>query len=317
MTQNQQIPKELDRWNLGAMLLAPFWCLRHGVWQGFLLLLPLVNIVFLFFLGARANRWAWRKNRGDDVAGFLKQQRFWTLAGVVLWAASGSAFFYMLNYSEGIVLGLDVANSNQRVVEYFGAPIEKSSRFSGTYSRHSDSSGTVLEVGFQIRGEKEAGRLDFTWEEREGHWVATNITVTGPEGDKLRIGEDPILQTSFGRNVPYTSATLVAALNRIEGDSDGYITLIRSRPNNDFLQARFEISDSGEPGFVAGYSNGFTRANKELYESKYILLDMDDLIQMFDVYASGHDAHLQSIEWERQDSTEPLKGTSAAYFTFQ
>ena len=133
MNKQIDIPEQIKRWNWGAFLLTPFWCIRHGVWQGLLLLIPLFGLIIPFMLGAKGNQKAWIKNSHEPVEAFLKRQKHWGFAGLAIWivvlvTVLGS-LSYSLNYSDGIKMGLEIANSNKRLTGYFGKSIEKSSFF--------------------------------------------------------------------------------------------------------------------------------------------------------------------------------------------
>ena len=121
MNKQIEIPKELKRWNWGAFLLAPLWCMRHGIWQGLLLLVPFFGFLIPFFLGAKGNQKAWAKNSHEPVEVFLKRQKRWSFAGAAIWTVFlvtiAGSLSYSLNYSEGMKMGLEVANSNKRLME--------------------------------------------------------------------------------------------------------------------------------------------------------------------------------------------------------
>jgi hypothetical protein len=56
------IPEELKNWNWGAAFLGIFWGPYFGVWRAFLMMIPLVNIVYFFILGFEGSELAWREN---------------------------------------------------------------------------------------------------------------------------------------------------------------------------------------------------------------------------------------------------------------
>lgn len=114
-----KIPTEVQNWNWGAFLLAPFWSLGNRVWLGLFCWMPSIVIVtaltifmsssykslgglFLsicvisrpiitviyfivaFFLGWQGNNWAWQNNLWQSIREFRIYQRCWTIGGIVL-----------------------------------------------------------------------------------------------------------------------------------------------------------------------------------------------------------------------------------------
>lgn len=81
------VPPEIQGWNWGAFLLNWIWGLGNSTFIALLTLLPVVNIVMVFVLGAKGNAWAWQNKRWDSVEHFKRVQRQWTIAALVLIAA--------------------------------------------------------------------------------------------------------------------------------------------------------------------------------------------------------------------------------------
>lgn len=54
LNQPAEIPAELDRWNWGAFFLNWIWGIGNSTFIALLALIPLVNIVMIIVLGARA-----------------------------------------------------------------------------------------------------------------------------------------------------------------------------------------------------------------------------------------------------------------------
>lgn len=53
LNQPAEIPAELDRWNWGAFFLNWIWGIGNSTFIALLALIPIVNIVMIFVLGAR------------------------------------------------------------------------------------------------------------------------------------------------------------------------------------------------------------------------------------------------------------------------
>ena len=82
------IPPGIKKWHWGAFFLNWIWGIGNNVWIALLCLIPMVNIVMIFILGANGNEWAWRSKRWDSIAHFKKMQRKWTVWGVGLFIAA-------------------------------------------------------------------------------------------------------------------------------------------------------------------------------------------------------------------------------------
>lgn len=77
-------PPEIKRWNWGAFFWTWIWSLFNGVWVGLLALLPVLNVVMVFVLGAKGSEWAWNTGRWRSVSHFRRVQRKWSIAGLVM-----------------------------------------------------------------------------------------------------------------------------------------------------------------------------------------------------------------------------------------
>lgn len=80
-----EIPPELNRWNWGAFFLSWIWGIGNSVFIALLAIIPIVNIVMIFVLGAKGSRWAWEKRAWRDAEHFRRTQRGWAIAGVIVW----------------------------------------------------------------------------------------------------------------------------------------------------------------------------------------------------------------------------------------
>ncbi|BAV45927.1 hypothetical protein MesoLj113a_40100 [Mesorhizobium sp. 113-1-2] len=64
LNQPAEIPAELDRWNWGAFFLNWIWGIGNSTFIALLALIPVVNLIMIFVLGARGSRWAWQNGPG-------------------------------------------------------------------------------------------------------------------------------------------------------------------------------------------------------------------------------------------------------------
>jgi hypothetical protein len=326
MDKQIEIPAEIKRWNWGAFLLAPFWCIRHRLWLWLLLFLfvPFFGFITPFVLGANGNQKAWLKNTHESVEAFLKRQKRWGFAGLAIWIVGLCTLLgyapYSLNHSEGMKMGLQIANSNKRLTEHFGQSIKKSSFFSGSYEYRVTPKPSTLAVTFEATGSQNTGSMQFQWEKRGKDWVTTEIAFADSEGKthpvvhSPQIVHSPAINSSFSKKMPYEKTSLENVLNQIIQEKEGYVALSRSKENNDFMHAIAKVSDDGNIVFSVAYSDGYTRWNKKLYQSKNFL-QHKEVINLFSLYATGDDSHINLIEWDKLTSLIP-KGNNLAEFVF-
>lgn len=305
MNNQIEIPLKIKRWNWGAFLLSPFWCIRHGIWQGLTLFIPLFGLVVPFILGAKGSRKAWLKNRHEPVEEFLKRQKYWAFIGFAVWivlAVLLGSLLYSLNYSEGMKMGLRIANSNKRLTEYFGHPIKKSSFFNGFYSHTINPKPSILKIGFNAVGSRNHGRVYLQWEKEDKDWVATKIAISDSQKMTHLVKHSPIIESSFSTKLPYEKNRLESAVNQMIKEKRGYVILSRSKENNDFIQAAAKVSEEGHVVFCIEYSNGYAVWNNDLYQSKKPIQNKENLIELFVLYAAGDDSHINLIEWNKLTS---------------
>jgi hypothetical protein len=82
------LPPELEHWNWGAFLWVWIWGLGNNVWISLLTLIPLLNYIFAFVLGAKGNKWAWQNKRWDNIEHFQRTQKAWKNWGIALFIVS-------------------------------------------------------------------------------------------------------------------------------------------------------------------------------------------------------------------------------------
>lgn len=113
------VPPEIRRWNWGAFLLNWIWGIGNDTYIALLTMIPLVDIVMPFVLGAKGSEWAWRNKRWRDVAHFKRVQRNWAIAGVAvfggffaLFALSFILFIWFFGHSESYRTAVAELNAN-------------------------------------------------------------------------------------------------------------------------------------------------------------------------------------------------------------
>ncbi len=96
------IPPEIRGWNWGALFLNWVWGIRNSTYIALLCLIPYVNAVMPFVLGAKGTEWSWRNHKWDSVEQFKESQRRWAIWGLVLFVI----FFTVMMIALGGVIYL-------------------------------------------------------------------------------------------------------------------------------------------------------------------------------------------------------------------
>jgi Cytochrome oxidase complex assembly protein 1 len=184
------IPPELDRWNWGAFLLNWIWGVGNNTYIALLTLIPLVNVVMPFVLGAKGSRWAWRNGRWDSVEHFKRVQRLWAIWGViilvVLLVIFGGLFgglFYGFKHSAAYELGAEKLRASSVAAEVLGTPITTGFPF-GKINVSGGSGNAVL--NFSATGPKAAGRVFLQAVKKNGVWSIKRM-VLKPDGSNDEI----------------------------------------------------------------------------------------------------------------------------------
>jgi ABC-type Fe3+ transport system permease subunit len=76
----------VKKWNWGAFLMSWIWGLGNKTYIALLGLIPGVNIVMAFVLGARGSEWAWKNKKWESEDQFKRVQGLWTAFGLGLFA---------------------------------------------------------------------------------------------------------------------------------------------------------------------------------------------------------------------------------------
>jgi hypothetical protein len=182
-----EIPPEIDRWNWGAFLLNWIWGIGNSVFIALLALIPLVNIVMIFVLGARGSRWAWRNRAWRDVEHFRSVQRKWAIAGVIVWivffalgAAAIGTVPMMLKNSDAYAMTMQEVRGNADVVAALGDNIESGFWVNGSINIQFDGTGQAS-LSIPLQGSKASGTAVSHAVRNNGVWQL-RLLVVGVEG---------------------------------------------------------------------------------------------------------------------------------------
>jgi hypothetical protein len=143
-----EIPPELDRWNWGAFFLNWIWGIGNSTFIALLTLIPGVNFIMIFVLGARGSRWAWRNRTWRDAEQFRRTQRNWAIAGLVVWIVGigGCAGLVVglpriLKSSEAYQMTMDAIRADDRVKAAIGEDLADNYWIGGYVSVDADGTG--------------------------------------------------------------------------------------------------------------------------------------------------------------------------------
>ncbi|TGQ39676.1 MULTISPECIES: cytochrome c oxidase assembly factor Coa1 family protein [unclassified Mesorhizobium] len=163
LNQPAEIPAELDRWNWGAFFLNWIWGIGNSTFIALLALVPLVNIVMIFVLGARGSRWAWKNRTWRDAEQFRRTQRNWAIAGLIVWvvaigglAATIGSIPYILKGNDAYHMTMDAIRADGRVKAAIGEDLADSYWIGGSVNVNANGSGEA-QLSIPIHGAKGKG----------------------------------------------------------------------------------------------------------------------------------------------------------------
>lgn len=79
--KSSTIPSEIKGWNWGAFLLNWIWGLGNKTYIALLALIPGINLIMAFILGAKGNQWAWKNQKWESIEHFKRAQKQWSVFG--------------------------------------------------------------------------------------------------------------------------------------------------------------------------------------------------------------------------------------------
>jgi hypothetical protein len=124
------LPPGVGGWNWGAFFLNWIWGIGNNTFIALLALVPFVNFVMIFVLGAKGSEWAWRNGQWQSVEHFKRVQRRWAIAGLITWLALGGLFALGMMSMVSAIKGSDIYRqtvtqvaSSEEAVRWLGAPV--------------------------------------------------------------------------------------------------------------------------------------------------------------------------------------------------
>ena len=94
------VPQEIQGWNWGAFMLAPFWCLTNQVWIGLICWIPYIGFIavlpMMLILGGKGNVWGWRSRQWRSIQDFKAHQRSWAKASIITYSSFAALFVLLV-----------------------------------------------------------------------------------------------------------------------------------------------------------------------------------------------------------------------------
>ena len=291
---SKTVPSEIKVFNWGAFLLSTLWSIRYGVWIGLLNLIPVFGFIISLILGFKGNEWAWEKNNFQDTKIFLASQKRWGRVAIALYLLPicffGVFWIYMLNYSGVVNQALDIANHNNRVVTYFGSPINKPLIFVGSVSYKNKNGLATSSVKLRVNGTKNSGYLSIDRVKFSDHWVTTDLSVSS-EKDNHKMTEiiNLSIESTVDKKSPPDIVDILKKFKTSQNEEADFLIIKRSEVLNDFMQARLGDLIYREPCYIIEYSNGYTPENNKMYVSTQCYADVNEVADIFYSYMTGKD----------------------------
>ena len=183
LNQPAEIPPELDRWNWGAFFLNWIWGIGNSTFIALLALIPFVNIIMIFVLGARGSRWAWRNRYWRDAEHFRKTQRNWGIAGLLVWILVIGSFAsmivgipYFMKSNEAYEMTMDSIRADNRVKAAIGADLDDGFWIGGKVTVNWDGTGDA-KLDIPIHGDKGNGTAFSHAVRNGGQWDMRLLVV--------------------------------------------------------------------------------------------------------------------------------------------
>lgn len=179
------LPPELKGWNWGAFFLNWIWGIGNSTYIALLMFVPLVNIVMLFVLGAKGNKWAWQNRTWRDIEHFKQTQRKWAISGLILIFVILPLFIVSISSmlkGEAYELSLSEIQSNIEITELIGSPIEPGFFVTGSVKISGPSGEASLQ--YSISGPKGTAEVLVHAYKKMGKWVIQEIIVYSEEQSK-------------------------------------------------------------------------------------------------------------------------------------
>lgn len=184
------LPDELKGWNWGAFLLNGFWCIGNRTYLIiFTLLVPVLNIIMVFVLGAKGNQWAWANRKWESIEHFQKVQKKWTKIGIVMISVIAGMFIILIPFafislaeSDARTLVNQRINNHSELTKKLGLPLEASWFTAG--SIQFGKAGGSASLNFSISGSVAEGEIFANLIESNDVWEITALELWLPNSNE-------------------------------------------------------------------------------------------------------------------------------------
>lgn len=208
LNQPAEIPAELDRWNWGAFFLNWIWGIGNSTFIALLVLIPIVNLIMIFVLGARGSRWAWQNRAWRDAEHFRKTQRNWAIAGLIVWvvgiggcAATVGSIPYVMKGSDAYHMTMDKLRADGSVKAALGDDVTDGFWVGGNINVNANGTGGA-QFSIPVHGAKAKGTAFSTAIRTAGTWSLRLLVVKvdGVDAPIVLLNEDhvPIPNAAIG-----------------------------------------------------------------------------------------------------------------------
>lgn len=169
------IPPKLDRWNWGAFVLSWIWGLGNGTYIALLMFVPFVGFFMVFVLGAKGSKWAWKNRLWEDEEHFIRTQRNWARAGlivvvgaVLLFVSIFYGIMYLMKSGDAYKLTMQELRADTQVVAALGEPIESGWFVTGNVKTNGIEGSADLSI--PVSGPKGSGTVVSRSTKIAGEW---------------------------------------------------------------------------------------------------------------------------------------------------
>lgn len=186
------IPDEIKRWNMGAFWFSWIWGIFNRSYVALLALIPILNFIVPFYLGAKGNELAWRNIKWVSVDELKAEQRLWSIGAwiiIILLVFGIGIRFINLSRSEDITANitsqvLNKISENEEVNKMIGK--DYTILFEPALQTVTTSQGE-LPMGHTIFIEGSSG-IVFVYTSLDKDYSIKEITISPPDdGKKIMI----------------------------------------------------------------------------------------------------------------------------------
>lgn len=196
------VPDEVKRWNWGAFFLTWIWGIGNSTWIALLCLVPFVNLVMPFVLGAKGNEWAWRNRPWLGVAEFHKTQKIWAVVGLCLVVGGTAAVVALVggtvatvivtvNNSQPYKMAIAQLESSTEAKASLGDDVKPGWTTNSSFEETNGKGSMIIEL--DVSGKKGSGKLYVSAKKENSRWWLTQCELqVDDENKRINLLENKI-----------------------------------------------------------------------------------------------------------------------------